>query len=239
MNQEPTRWAVALTGASGMRYGIRLLRALSGAPYIEIHAVISDGGLRVLHDEEGLKASQGAIAEKLFSHPDLRDIDAARRIIFHHVKDIGAPIASGSTRFAGMVVAPCSMSTLGAIAHGTGTNLVHRAADVTLKEGRRLILVPRETPLTAIHLENMLKLSRLGVVMLPAMPGFYHRPAAIEEVIDMIVMRILDQMGINVELLPRWDELCRREHCSPARGNNAVITVAGRSDAANREECDA
>ena len=126
--------------------------------------------------------------------------------ILYNVKDIGARIASGSALFSGMVVVPCSMGTLGAISSGLCQNLIHRAADVTLKEGRKLILVPRETPLSAIHLENMLKLSRIGAVILPAMPGFYHQPVAISDLVDMLVMKILDQMGLSSNLVTRWKE---------------------------------
>ncbi|RIL10065.1 MAG: aromatic acid decarboxylase [Proteobacteria bacterium] len=193
------RWIVALTGASGMRYGLRLVQVAS-LLCKELHVVFSDAGLRVLAEEEGIKVSRSKLsAQSLFG-------EARDNIQFHNCRDIGASIASGSKLFDGMVIAPCSAGTLGHLAAGISSNLIHRAADVTLKEGRKLIMVVRETPLSAIHLENMLKLSRMGVCMLPAMPGFYHKPASIADLIDMLVMKILDQMSLPTELVRRWKE---------------------------------
>lgn len=184
-----------------MRYALRLLKALGEHENIhEVHVVISEAGHRVLYEEEDIKLSSANLSEK-----SLIDGDSGK-LIFHNPKDIGASIASGSFQVDGMVIIPCSMSTLGSIAHGIPQNLLHRAADVVLKENKRLILVPRETPLSAIHLENMLKLSRLGVVMLPAMPGFYHKPQTINELIDMQVMKVLDCMGISNDLVKRWGQ---------------------------------
>src|SRR5262249_9708665 len=129
----------------------------------------------------------------------------------HSNKDIGASIASGSARSDGMVIVPCSMNTLAAVASGLAGNLIQRAADVTLKERRKLIIVPRETPLSEIHLHNMLRLSRLGAVILPAMPGFYQKPAVIRDLVDSVVMRIVDHMGFPIELLRRWEGGRNRE----------------------------
>jgi len=194
------KWIVALTGASGMKYGLRLLEVLTALPGVEIHLVVSEAGARVLREEEGIRFSffREAVAELLGKEFE--------SVTFHHPSDIGASIASGSNIFSGMVIVPCSMGTLAAIANGLSQNLIHRAADVTLKEGRKLILVPRETPLSAIHLENMLKLARNGVTMLAAMPGFYHQPASVADMVDMLVAKILDHMGIEHSLSKRWKQ---------------------------------
>lgn len=191
------RWVVALTGASGVVYGTRLIEelALLGG---EVHTIVSDAALRVLNEEEGKKISRANLSSTSLLGREFKNV------FFYNPKDIGAPIASGSFRCEGMIVVPCSMSSLGAIAHGVSTNLVHRAADVILKENKKLVLVPRETPLSAIHLENMTKLANVGVSILPAMPGFYHRPVSVEQIVDMMVMRILDQIGYHVDLVSRW-----------------------------------
>ena len=128
------------------------------------------------------------------------------RVVYHHHADFSAGIASGSFRTGGMVVSPCSMSTLAAIAHGITTNLITRAADVHLKERRKLILVPRETPLSLIHLENMAAVTRAGAVVLPAMPGWYHRPASLDDLVDFVVARICDQLGVENDLIRRWGD---------------------------------
>lgn len=193
------KWIVALSGASGMRYGIRLIDVLADTVG-EVHVIISEAGIRVIREEEGLKLSYAGLStERLFG----RQCD---NVSFYNPRDIGAAMASGSARFFGMAIVPSSMSTLAAVAHGVGHNLIHRAADVCLKEGRRLVIVPRETPLSSIHLENMLTLSRAGAAVVPAMPGFYHRPACLEELVDMMVMKVMDSMGIPSELVPRWKE---------------------------------
>lgn len=198
MEPAKSKWIIALTGASGMRYGLRLLDVMTEAG-CEAHVIISEAGLRVLHEEEKIKSAQSGLSSALLIGRE------EKRISFYHPRDIAALPASGSVRFNGMVVCPCSMGTLANIAAGTSSNLIHRAADVTLKEQRRLILVPRETPLSLVHLENMLRLSKLSnVTMLPAMPGFYHNPNSISELVDMIVMRILDHMDLNIDLIPRW-----------------------------------
>ena len=128
------------------------------------------------------------------------------RVIYHHESDIAAPIASGSFRTEGMIVVPCSMGSVASIANGMSRNLIQRAADVCIKEKRRLVLVPRETPLSPIHLENMLKLSRIGVCVLPAMPGFYHFPKDVDDLLNFVVTKILDQFGIDTKLIQRWKE---------------------------------
>ena len=188
-----------MTGASGMRYARRLLETIADINR-EVHVVVSESALRVLHEEEGIKLSASRLsAETLLGK-------ALPNLFFHNVNDVGAEPASGSAQFAGMVICPCSMGTLGAVAHGICHNLIHRAADVTLKERRKLIIVPRETPLSSIHLKNMLTLTEAGATIVPAMPGFYHRPASIDDLVDMMVMKVLDQMGIENSLADRWRE---------------------------------
>lgn len=199
----PKRWIVGVTGASGICYARRLIEC-AAERVDELHVVFSDAALRVLADEEGVKLSPAKLSAKTLCGKPISNV------IFHSLRDIGASIASGSTVFEGMAIVPCSMATLGAIANGAAQNLLHRAAEVTMKEGRRLIIVPRETPLSAIHLENLLKLARLGVSVIPAMPGFYHRPKTIEQLVDMLVMKILDQMGLPNNLVERWDQTTQR-----------------------------
>lgn len=193
--------ALALTGASGAPYGLRLLECLlrAGRP---VELMISDAGRTVLELEADLKlperpaAARAAIADHL-------GVDPAGLRVWGR-QDWLAPMASGSSAPATMVVCPCTTGTLAAIAHGSSDTLIERAADVTLKERKRLILVVRETPLSAIHLENMLRLARLGAVVLPASPGFYHRPRSVAEVVDFVVARVLDHAGVHHDLLPRW-----------------------------------
>jgi 4-hydroxy-3-polyprenylbenzoate decarboxylase len=186
----------ALTGASGAPYAIRLLRALAEARR-ETWLIVSSHGFRLLRTESdvedlaGLRVNVGAEA-----------FDASVRVFDDG--DRGAAPASGSVRTAGMVICPCSMGTLASIAAGTSRSLVERAADVTLKERRPLVVVPRETPLSAIHLENMLRLTRAGAVVLPAAPGFYHRPTSIDALVDFVVARILDQLGVEHAIGRRW-----------------------------------
>lgn len=192
-------WVIGVTGASGIRYALRLLQVLPSLVR-EVHVVFSDAAVRVLNDEEGVAISASAL-----SYEKLCGIGAAN-VTFYNSRDIGARIASGSMLTTGMVVIPCSMATLGAIAHGMPMHLVHRAADVTMKEGRKLILVPRETPLSPVHLENMLSLARYGVRVVPAMPGFYHRPQSVEDLVDQFVMKVLDSMGVGHDLGLRWKD---------------------------------
>lgn len=207
-------WIVALTGASGSVYGRRLIQALvESNPRQIVDVVVSEAALRVLAEEEKIVTSLRSVRSA-----DLIGYDSPQ-VRIHNFKDIGAPIASGSYRVEGMVIIPCSMSTLAAVATGHGQNLIHRAADVVLKEKGRLILVPRETPLSTIHLENMLKLAQLGASITPAMPGFYHQPKEISELVDMMVMRVLDQMGLDISLAKRWNR--GREHNTIHTGNVA------------------
>ena len=188
---------LGMTGASGAPYAVGLLRTLCRAG-LEVHLTISPSGAQVLREEMGI-----AVALNRFDPIVFGDLDATR-LHYHHHADFGAGIASGSFLTAGMVIAPCSMSTLASIAHGITTNLVTRAADVHLKERRKLIVVPRETPLSLVHLENMLKATQAGAVVLPAMPGWYHRPESFDDLIGFIVSRICDQLGLENRLMRRW-----------------------------------
>ncbi|WP_438351272.1 UbiX family flavin prenyltransferase [Paenibacillus sp. FA6] len=196
--EKKQRWIVGITGASGSIYGIRLIEALL-ASHVDVHIVISNAGWRVLHEELGWSSSdrESALKEKFGSYPG--------SYIYHPVADIGASIASGSFQVEGMIIVPCSMGTLSAVANGGSDNLLTRAADVMLKEGRPLIIVPRETPLHAIHLENMLKLSRLGVRMIPAMPAFYFHPETMDDLINFVVGKVLDSLRIDHQLFRRWE----------------------------------
>ena len=189
---------MAITGASGAPYAVRLLEQLLVARQ-PVQLIVSSHGLRLLRTEteidsiDGLRLAVGASRWDALVTP----FDDADR---------GAAPASGSARNRGMVICPCSMGTVSAISQGTSRSLVERAADVALKERRMLVLVPRETPYSAIHLENMLRLTRAGAVVLPASPGFYHRPSSVAELVDFIVARVLDQFGIEHTLGKRWGE---------------------------------
>jgi flavin prenyltransferase len=195
----PERWVVGITGASGAVYGVRLVEALLQAG-VYVHLVVSDAGFRVLKDELDWDVSRrSAVFEQQFGA-------YSALLEYHPIQDIGASIASGSFRTAGMVIVPCSMGTLSGIAQGSSDNLLERAADVIMKENRKLILVPRETPLHAIHLENMLKLARMGVQMIPAMPAFYHRPQGLQDIVDFQVGKMMDIMGIDHNLYKRWGD---------------------------------
>ena len=189
---------VAITGASGAPYAVRLLSALVDAKE-PVQLIVSSHGLRLFDTELGI-ASVGALRERVG-----RKAWDARVTVFDDA-DRGAAPASGSAINAGMVICPCSMGTLSAIAAGSSRSLVERAADVALKERRKLILVPRETPLSAIHLENMLRVTRAGAVVMPAAPGFYHKPASIDDLVNFIVARVLDHLGVANMLVPRWRE---------------------------------
>ncbi|WP_166239366.1 UbiX family flavin prenyltransferase [Paenibacillus turpanensis] len=192
-------WIVGISGASGAVYGIRLCEALLSLGE-EVRLVITDAGWRVLKDEHGWQVTNRL--ETLQAKFD--GLPGSWR--YYPIQDIGAGIASGSYRTKGMVVIPCSMGTLGAIAGGLSDNLLERAADVMLKEGRKLILVPRETPVHAIHLQNMLTLAQMGATIVPAMPGFYHQPTSIEQMIDFMVGKVLDCMDIDHDLYKRWGD---------------------------------
>jgi len=181
------RLIVALSGATGSIYGIRLLECLRDAG-VETHLVISRWGVRTLLHETGYSK------EKV----------EALATVAYAPGDMGAAISSGSFKTDGMVVVPCSAKTLGAIAHGVGDNLIHRAADVIVKERRKLVLSVRETPLSDIHLENMLKLSRMGVVIMPPLPAFYMKPGSLDDVVNHTVARLLDQFGVEAPGMARW-----------------------------------
>lgn len=218
---------LAFTGASGAIYGVRLLEVLLAAGR-RVHITFSHAAVRVFETELGLSPDpesctleqilprEGAAAARLNA---LRPADrpgafgrpfapggARGEAVFHRLLDFNAGIASGSFRTAGMVVCPCSMGTLASIAQGHSTNLIHRAADVHLKERRKLIIVPRETPLGLIQIDNMRKLAEAGGVVLPAMPGFYHGPVQIIDLVDFVVTRICDHLGVETRLTRRWGD---------------------------------
>jgi flavin prenyltransferase len=189
---------MAVTGASGAPYAVRLVEALVAARQ-PVQLIVSDHGLRLLRTETDI----GSVAE-LRARVGAGRWDA--QVTLFDDDDRGAAPASGSARNRGMVVCPCSMGTISAISQGTSRSLVERAADVALKERRTLVLVPRETPYSAIHLENMLRLTRAGAVVLPASPGFYHRPSEIGELVDFVVARVLDHLGVEHSIGRRWGE---------------------------------
>lgn len=184
----PKRIVLAVTGASGMPYAEVLAEHLAAA--CELHLIVSRAGWLVWNQETG--KDRGALLEKAYQH--------------YAQDDLAAAPASGSWLHQGMVICPCSMASLAAIARGVGNNLIHRAADVTLKERRRLVLVARETPLSAVHLENMLAATHAGAVIMPASPGFYHRPRNLRDVVKQLAARILDTLTIEHDLSPRWGE---------------------------------
>jgi len=189
---------MALTGASGAPYGVRLAQALVQAER-RVSLIVSAHGLRLLRAETSIESVEG-----LRAHVGAAAWD--RWVTLYDDADRGAGPASGSHRASGMVICPCSMGTLASIAAGTSRSLVERAADVSLKERRPLILVSREMPLSAIHLENMLRLTHAGAVVMPASPGFYNRPTQIAELVDFVVARVLDHLGVENGLAPRWGE---------------------------------
>jgi 4-hydroxy-3-polyprenylbenzoate decarboxylase len=192
---------VGITGASGSIYATRLLQRLVESPEVSrIELVITQAGVRVIGEELGVNAAgtERRVVRELAGRDD-------ERVIIHPPSDIGATIASGSYMSDAMIIVPCSMGTLAYIAAGITRDLVHRAADVFLKENRPLILVPRETPFNAIHLENMLKLARLGVRIVPAMPSFYYHPQTIDDLVEHFTHRLLDHLGVGHEQKTRWE----------------------------------
>ncbi|WP_318478876.1 flavin prenyltransferase UbiX [Photobacterium leiognathi] len=195
------RITLAWTGASGAPYGLRLLECLLAADY-QVYLLISSAARVVLATEHGLKlsASPDKAREQLVEH---LHCDADKLIVCGK-DDWFSPVASGSAAPKQMVVCPCSAGSLASIAYGMSDNLIERAADVVIKERGQLLLVVRETPFSTIHLENMLKLSKLGVTVMPAAPGFYHQPQSIDDLIDFMVARILDHLGLEQGLVPRW-----------------------------------
>jgi 4-hydroxy-3-polyprenylbenzoate decarboxylase len=196
----PRRFVVAITGATGAVYGVQLLRRLGACPGVETHLVISDAATLTLHQEVGLQR---------------RDVEALAHVV-HRNREVGASIASGSFRSDGMVIAPCSMKTLAAVAHGLSDNLIARAADVVLKERRRLILMVRETPFNLAHLRNMTAVTEMGGIVFPPLPSFYHRPATIDEMVDHTVARVMDLLGIDNDLAPRWGGMGGADDAAPS-----------------------
>jgi 4-hydroxy-3-polyprenylbenzoate decarboxylase len=187
----PKRIVVAISGASGAVYGVRLLHMLAAVGHVQTHLTVSDAGLLNLQQELDMdRAAVEALAD-----------------VVYPVRDVGAAIASGSFQCDGMVVAPCSMRTLAAIAHGMSDNLITRAADVMLKERRRLILMVRETPLNLAHLRNMTSVTEMGGIIFPPVPSLYHRPQSIAELVDHTVSRVVDLLGLTQPHAPRWGGL--------------------------------
>ena len=187
----PRKLIVAITGATGVIYGVRLLQTLRELPNVESHLLVSEAGVLNLHQELALNR---------------KDVEILADVV-HNVRDIGASIASGSFQSDGMIVAPCSMRTLAAVAHGLSDNLITRAADVVLKERRRLVLMVRETPFNLAHLRNMTAVTEMGGIIFPPLPGFYHKPQSIQEMVDHTVGRVLDLFSLPHQLTPRWNGL--------------------------------
>lgn len=203
----PDRFAVCFSGGSGIAYGIRLCEVLLAAGH-EVHLCATGAAVRVLVHEAGKAVD--------LARPDLASLFAPElrpRLRVHALDAVEATPASGSAGIRATIVVPCSMGTLARVAHGFSSNLVERAADVALKEGRPLLVVPRETPLSVVHLENMLALARMGAIVLPAMPGFYHRPRSVADLVDFVVGKILDRLRVEHSLVPRWQ--------SPAAGSES------------------
>lgn len=212
MKASPRRLVVAITGATGTIYGIRLLQALQGSD-VETHLVVSRWGARTL------------------VHETPYTLEQVRRLATHAYRenDQGAAVSSGSFVTMGMVVAPCSMRTLSAIAQGQADNLVHRAADVALKERRRLVLLVREAPLSEIHLENMLKLARMGAVISPPVPAFYEQPRTIDDIVNHTVQRVLDLFEIHLDVAARWDGVLGVGATPPRPARAALRAVPARA----------
>lgn len=193
MNRAPV--VLAITGASGAPYGVRLLEVLA-MHHVPTWLMISSHGWRLLTEECGIKDDRELKKATGGEWASVRVFDD---------KDRGATPASGSATTAGMVICPCSMGTVAAIAHGTSRSLIERAADVTLKERRTLVLVPRETPLSLVHLRNLTLATEAGALILPAAPAFYHKPQQIRDLLDAVVQRVLDHLGLEIDLVSRWE----------------------------------
>lgn len=191
------RYILGITGASGSIFALRTLRELVRVAHV--YVVASSNALPIIRDETGIDLSDNPLKA-------LKEYTKSSNLTYYPDTDLYAPISSGSFRINGMFVIPCSMKTLSSIAHGFAHNLLERAADVTIKEERKLLLLPREMPLSAIHLENMLRLSKLGVKIAPPIPAFYHKPETIDDLIDFVIGKILDTMGIENTLFERWGE---------------------------------
>ena len=193
----PRRIIVAISGASGAIYGVRLLQVMRDLAEVESHLVVSEAGWRNLAQEGDLaRASVEALASQV-----------------HDVRNVGATLASGSFRCSGMVIAPCSMRTLAAVAHGLSDNLITRAADVMLKERRRLVLMVRESPLHLVHLRNMVSVTEMGAIVCPPLPAFYLRPQSVGDIVDHSVARVLDLLDLPHQLAPRWQGLDLPQAC--------------------------
>lgn len=194
------RITIAITGASGAIYAVRTLRALLmvGAT---VDVIVSEFGWMLLRDEVGFEGKQADLDGFLRGHYG----EMPGQLVLHSLGDLAASVASGSARSDGMVVVPCSMKTLSGIAHGSSRNLIERAADVTLKERRPLVLVPRETPMSLIHLRNMVMATEAGAMMVPAMPAFYQKPETFDDLADFIAGRVLSLLGIDHDLFPAWE----------------------------------
>ena len=190
MPDRPQRLVIAITGATGAVYGVRLLQVLKELP-VETHLVVSDAAVLTLHQETGLQR---------------KEVEALADVV-HRQHNIGAAIASGSFQSDGMIIAPCSMKTLASVAHGLSDNLIARAADVVLKERRRLVLMVRETPFNLAHLRNMTAVTEMGGIVFPPLPSFYHQPQTIAEMVDHTVARVLDLFSLEHQLAPRWNGL--------------------------------
>ena len=193
------RYVFAISGASGPIIGIRVLRELLRTA--EVYLIVSSPSFSIIREEAGIdwQAGSDAAVEK-----KIRTFFGTRKVFYCNEHNMAAPVSSGSFKTDGMFIVPCSMKTLSGVANGYTENLIQRAADVTLKEGRQLLLCPREMPFSAIHLENMLKLARIGVKIAPPIPGFYHAPVSVEDMIDFMAGKILDSMGILHSLYRRW-----------------------------------
>lgn len=187
----PRRLIIAITGATGAVYGVRLLQVLQSLPEVETHLLISDAGVLSLHQETGMGR---------------KEVEPLAHVV-HNVRDTGASVASGSFQCEGMIIAPCSMKTLAAVAHGFSDNLISRAADVVLKERRRLLLMVREAPFNLAHLRNMVAVTEMGAVVYPPLPAFYHRPGSVEELVDQTIGRVLDLFQVEHQLGRRWSGL--------------------------------
>lgn len=211
---------VALSGASGIRYGVRLLRVAHEAG-LRLTVIVSSGAARVAEIEEGLRLDpESPDARALLGLPDDASIPDSIRTVA--LSDIAAAVCSGTHPVDGMVVVPCSMGTLARIAAGTSSNALERSADVMLKEGRPLVVVPRETPLSRIHLDNMLRLHDAGAAIVPAMPGFYTRPETIDDLVDQVVTKILDRLRVPNELIRRWKTPASGADPGPAPGSDTA-----------------
>ena len=196
-------YTIGITGASGSAYGLRVLEVLVAAGHT-VYVSLTRDGMHILNDETGLalKGSEADIQNALVKHLRARE----GQVRYFDEDNMYAPIASGSAKVDGMAVIPCSMKALSSLANGFASNLIERAADVTIKERRKLVIVPRETPLSTIHLRNMLSLAEAGCHIIPAMPAFYHRPRNIEDLVDFIAGRVLDALGVENDLSPRWGQ---------------------------------